>query len=659
MQMVVAQMDFAQQPFCCDKKGKAMRKKQAMCRILVFLLVIGLGQIGGTKKIYGASIATGTYSISGNLISATADTNSMGNASIVKPMTLVSNNGSLSLQLEFVPLTIGLGTASFTGYLAEFSYFPDWEGGSSGYDQPTGETPSAATVVSYYEGIYDSYNDPDSGTDENIKGKLYPHVLTIPVEQNDTEIWVQVYVPVMESISTGGGKQYARLQLDWSSITKLSDEISDTGTDTENTESTENTGNTESSESTETTTSTVNKKGLHNMILTAASLAAKTDLYTSDSVEALNDAIDAAETVYNNDSATQTQVDAQITALSKAIRALEEKADDTLDINSLEDGTYYLYGKMQKIDKKTLSMSNAAIDHIITLTVKNGKYYLTMEFSGLTVNSQKGYLGNLKYFTNSYTVSSTGAPKGTTKPVTVNSYQKKGSKLVSDQYGSKYPAKVTFPMIEKAKKNGYVPLQVFVPLMDSISKGSGTQPVYLKLDLSSITADKSNVTESDDDDETTTTTATTTTTTTTTAGTVSSSTLKSGSTLPKTTGTTTAAVTAAAATKGTTANATAGSTQSKITAGAQGDTSLSNVAASGSADGGIVMENVLDTGAYQMAAESATDVETTVEPENVAETSTGSALEETTAKSRSDALPSVMSVLVIAAGVIYKVRSRM
>ena len=45
-------------------------------------------------------------------------------------------------------------------------------------------------------------------------------------------------------------------------------------------------------------------------------------------------------------------------------------------------------------------------------------------------------------------------------------------------------------MISKAKNDGYVPLQVFVPIMDAISPGSGTQAVYLKLDLNSIKAVK-------------------------------------------------------------------------------------------------------------------------------------------------------------------------
>ena len=46
-------------------------------------------------------------------------------------------------------------------------------------------------------------------------------------------------------------------------------------------------------------------------------------------------------------------------------------------------------------------------------------------------------------------------------------------------------------MIKRAKNDGYVPLQVFVSIMDAISPGSGTQAVYLKLDLSSLKQAKS------------------------------------------------------------------------------------------------------------------------------------------------------------------------
>ena len=132
-------------------------------------------------------------------------------------------------------------------------------------------------------------------------------------------------------------------------------------------------------------------------------------------------------------------------------------------------------------------MSNEAINHTIKLTVKNGKYSLTMDFKGMTINNQYGYLGKLKYYKSGYILDKYGSPQGSLGSVTIDSYQKySDGKKVSDNFGTDYPDVVTFPMISEALKDGYVPLQVFVPIMDSISKGTGTQPVFLKLDWSTI-----------------------------------------------------------------------------------------------------------------------------------------------------------------------------
>ncbi len=48
-------------------------------------------------------------------------------------------------------------------------------------------------------------------------------------------------------------------------------------------------------------------------------------------------------------------------------------------------------------------------------------------------------------------------------------------------------------LIEQAKKDGLVPLQVFVPIMDAISKGSGLQTVFMRLDWASLTTEKAKV----------------------------------------------------------------------------------------------------------------------------------------------------------------------
>lgn len=107
----------------------------------------------------------------------------------------------------------------------------------------------------------------------------------------------------------------------------------------------------------------------------------------------------------------------------------------------------------------------------------------------MTVGQKLGYLSQLKYFTTGYTLDKYGNPQGTLADVTVDSYQKNSDgSLVSDQYGTNYPDEVTFELIPEALNDGYVPLQVFVPIMDAISSGTGTQPVFLKLDWKSLKA---------------------------------------------------------------------------------------------------------------------------------------------------------------------------
>ena len=162
---------------------------------------------------------------------------------------------------------------------------------------------------------------------------------------------------------------------------------------------------------------------------------------------------------------------------------------DELDIRNLPDGVYSVTGRMLKVDKETPSMSDNAIDHTIKLTVKDGKYALTMNFQGLTIGSQLGYLGRLQYFASGYTLDRHDNPQGDLQAVTVDSYQQNedGSR-VSDQYGTDYPDEVTFELIPEALEDGFVPLQVFVPIMDAIASGTGTQPVFLALDWDTLQA---------------------------------------------------------------------------------------------------------------------------------------------------------------------------
>ena len=161
--------------------------------------------------------------------------------------------------------------------------------------------------------------------------------------------------------------------------------------------------------------------------------------------------------------------------------------DTSPDINKLSDGIYSVSGTMLKTDKKTASMADQAFNHTIKLTVKDGKYKLTLDFRAMDMNGQMGYLGNIRYYKTGYTLDKNGNPEGETADTKVDALQKyKDDTVVSDYFGTDYPDIVTFSMIKEAWTDSYVPLQVFIPIMDEIAKGTGTQNVFLKMDWSTL-----------------------------------------------------------------------------------------------------------------------------------------------------------------------------
>ena len=411
-------------------------KHKVMAWILAVALVLGLMSdfsiFESTKRVYAGDFNDGVYTIEGRLRHATLDQPSMGDSAVTQPMKIIKKGNSISLRLEFKSLTSGI----FKGYLYGFYYFPSW---NDSENVPKSATAESVKVTEYYEGVYDEYNDPDTGLDSNVKGKLYPHYALMPIEWKQGIGWIQFYVPVMEAINKGGVTQFARLLLDWNTLKKTDEKADD-------------------------------------IVGTAEPSATKKPSTDSKNMATKKPATDRENT------ATKKPV----TTGSKN----SSKKNKKLNIKKLTDGTYMITGNMLKTDKKSSSMSDKAINHNVLLRVKNGKYTLILDFSGLTVGSAKGYLGRLKYFKAGYKVTKNGVPQGKTAAAKIVSFQKKNGKKLTDTYGTNYPKKVSFPMIKEAKKNGYVPMQVFVPIMDAISKGSGTQPVYLKLDLNSIVAGK-------------------------------------------------------------------------------------------------------------------------------------------------------------------------
>ena len=232
---------------------------------------------------------------------------------------------------------------------------------------------------------------------------------------------------------------------------------------------------------------------LNNLIQEAESM--KNNGYTEDSWNQLQTVIQEAKALLENADASQSEVNNQITALQQAMDSL--KKDGELDKNNLEDGVYSIYGEMVKVNRKDLSMSNDAINHTIKLTVENGKYYLTMDFKGLSYLNKFGYLAELSYYDNGFVYEQYGEIKGKLIAADVLSTQKNADGTdVMDEFnqvggsyeGKLYPDQIKFPLVSDAlnDEDGCVPLQVFVPVMEDISAGSGTQNVLLKLDWSTL-----------------------------------------------------------------------------------------------------------------------------------------------------------------------------
>ena len=240
---------------------------------------------------------------------------------------------------------------------------------------------------------------------------------------------------------------------------------------------------------------------------------------SNEAFQELQKAISAAQDVADNDEATQDAIDAAVSSLNEAVRTFNASPDvsDALDFANLADGVYTVNVDMYKLDRTSLSMSNDAINHEVELEVKNGEYFLTFDFKGLKYLGKFGYLGFLKYYENGYTYSKWGSPEGTLAEGTVLTTQKNADGSdVYDEFNSTdsssklfdglYPDKVQIKYVQTARDDidGYIPLQVFVPVMESIAAGNGTQDVLAKVDKASLAkkdaqaADKSQLSDAID-----------------------------------------------------------------------------------------------------------------------------------------------------------------
>ena len=200
-----------------------------------------------------------------------------------------------------------------------------------------------------------------------------------------------------------------------------------------------------------------------------------------------------------NSAAAPATTPATATTAPKA----EEPATVAQDVKALKDGEYKITAEaIQFGNGKTPSMAAAGLDKEKTkLIVKNGQYSVNVTFKPITLGKSTGYLGDLKYYDGDKTHTNRTEIQDTEfKPSTiVESYKENETDNYFDAYKKKFPNRTTYPKtlsfnVDKNKIDSNNKLEtyteVFVPVMDSIMEGAGTQKMILKFDLSSLARKK-------------------------------------------------------------------------------------------------------------------------------------------------------------------------
>ena len=130
----------------------------------------------------------------------------------------------------------------------------------------------------------------------------------------------------------------------------------------------------------------VNKEALAEAIAKAEEEAAKTDVYTAESIAALEEAIADAKEVYGDESAEQEQVDAQVAALEKAIEALDKLPEPpqtyTITASAGEGGTITPSGEV------TVNVGEA---QTFTIKADEGWHIKEVIINGESVGAEETY----------------------------------------------------------------------------------------------------------------------------------------------------------------------------------------------------------------------------------------------------------------------------
>ena len=213
------------------------------------------------------------------------------------------------------------------------------------------------------------------------------------------------------------------------------------------------------------------------------------------SASAIFTAISAIESYDHNAFATEVAATANNTQSDVETKTVPQ------DVKNLPDGTYKITTDALKFYGKDgdPSMAAAGLDKDNTkLIVKNGQYSVNVNFKPISFGGLNGYLGDLKYYDGDKTHSNRyDIQDNEFKDTTiVENYSENEKDVFIDVYKKKFPRRTVYPKtlsysVDKNKIDANNKLetftQVFVPVMEALPNGSGTQRMILKYDLSSLT----------------------------------------------------------------------------------------------------------------------------------------------------------------------------
>ena len=218
------------------------------------------------------------------------------------------------------------------------------------------------------------------------------------------------------------------------------------------------------------------------------------------SASAIFTAIAAIESYDHNAFATEVAATANNTKSDVETKTVPQ------DVKNLPDGTYDIKSVDKKENVEALnfseegraSMAASGLDkENVKLVVKDGKYSVNVTFKPIERIGFKGYLGDLKYYDGDKTHANRSEIKDSEfKDTTiVENYSENQKDEYIDTFKKKFPGRTVYPKtlsynVDKNKIDANNKLetftQVFVPVMESIFPGAGTQRMILNYDLSSL-----------------------------------------------------------------------------------------------------------------------------------------------------------------------------